>query len=1083
MKKSLRRFIGLALAPLAVGSAVFLVSQVNSEKSQEPIYKARTEVLLTENANSKGSAQWLHKLRANQVTGEVNPADVLKARLEALQGRNNKTASALNLSWEQRGPDNIGGRTRTIFIDPENPNLIFSGSVSGGLYRSTTAGSSWELLNRDASNHAVTYITKTSNGHYYYGTGEGLHYGAFGQGSGGVLGGGVFKSTDGGNTWVQLASTAPDANDRTSEWANISFLIAHPTIADKIFAATNRGLRRSDDGGQTWVNPVLGSSVQPQEFTAGITDMIVDNNGGVWFKGQNHIMFSPDGSDGSFVQISGSSGLPTNPSRSRIAVSPSDPNFVYVAHINAISSNPTGVPVGGLLSVHRSKDRGATWERLVQGSSSFNPMNTQGEYDLALTVDPKDKNRIILGGVQLWDWSETTGWNQIHSSFFSPTNPFYVHVDQHDAVFHPTNPDILYVVNDGGIFRSSNNGFTWTPINNNYTTLQLYSVIGDQNGRFLGGTQDNGTIAITGFGNTSRSGVRTPGINYFVASGVRRVMDGDGGYVAASQIVPGVLFKEMQYGIMGRSQNDGQSFESFYQFNRMDPQYISGTMTGTFAEFVAPFELWESNDDRLSTDSVTFRVLDVQTSLGFASSSDTASRGELRLPQAAAVFIPDSFRVVHGPYTLRSDANGNLSSPDGGSGFFNAQTGQFVARFPRYFGLEVSAFCDIRYNTGSMVYVESASKGVPFDYTLPRVVSSGDSIRVQDIIQGAFFMGLRTRPGLVGNTFGGVWMTRKVFDFTTEQPEWWHILDLGNGNAATCMDVSADGDVLFVGGSDGRLWRVANLKNARSRTTADIDNQNTAVLTTRQVVANYSGRSITSVKIDPNDNDRVIVTLGNYGNNTYVFLSNNATAASPSFVPKQGSGLPAMPVYGSTFNIFDGQQVVIGTEYGVYSTDNINASSVVWNSENNGIPTVPVFMVEQLRNTRGSIDGDLVFQGHIDLATHGYGFLRSSNLVQQNPIGINEELNPKSQILNSSLHVYPNPASSSTKIAINLDSRGSVLINLIDINGREVKRAKFQSLESGKHELLLSLDGLKPGIYIIGTEYSGTKKTTKLIVR
>ena len=133
---------------------------------------------------------------------------------------------------------------------------------------------------------------------------------------------------------------------------------------------------------------------------------------------------------------------------------------------------------------------------MIQGSNSFNPFNDQGNYDLLMAVDPSDPERFLMGGVDLWSWSASEGWQARGSRFDSPNNPFYVHADNHDAVWHPTNPNIVYVVNDGGIFRSANNGFTWTPVNTNYNTLQLYSITASADGRFLGGSQDNGTIAV-----------------------------------------------------------------------------------------------------------------------------------------------------------------------------------------------------------------------------------------------------------------------------------------------------------------------------------------------------------------------------------------------------------------------------------------------------------------------------------------------------------------------------------------------------------------------------------------------------------
>ncbi len=1064
------RYVSLGLVAAATGVLVFVLPAPKSDNSI-PSYQPR-ETLKTD-FSAQDAAEWMARRRVNPATGKLDPAEVLRVRQLVEQHRMAKTTAALGLQWEQRGPDNVGGRTRTLFIDPANPQLMFAGAVSGGLYRSTTGGSSWELVDISASNNAVTYFTKSANGDYYYCTGEGLHYFSVGGGGGGILGGGIYKSTDGGNTFNVLPQTQPTPNNRSAEWANISFVLADPNTPDLIYAATNAGLRRSTDGGQTWSNPVAGSAVSPSEIGAPITDMIVTSTGGVWFKGDSHIIFSSNGAPGSFTQVSSAtSGLPANARRSRIAVHPTDPNYVYVANVGN----------GGRLgTVHRSTDGGQSWSLIGTGTTSFNPFGTQGDYDLLLAVDPKNKDRILLGGVTLWSWSPTTGWSQMASLGPStPTNPFYVHADQHDCIFHPTNPEIIYVVNDGGIFRSSNDGFTWTPVNANYITLQLYSVEGNAAGQFLGGSQDNGTIGITLDGNTSRAGVRTEGIDYPISSSAKVSLDGDGGYVAASAIVPGVLFKSMQHGIIGRSENQGQSFESFYQFNRMDPQYVSGGNTLSFSEFVTPFELWESRNDQNSTDSIKWKLQDIGRSFGFATQNDTATRGTMVRPQPGAIFIPDSFRVRHGALELVSDGNGNLTGD--GTGSFNAATGTFVARFNRYFNLEVSAACDIKYNAGTVVSISSTSKSVPFDYTLSQGLASGDSVYVKDIIQGAFFVGLRTRTGFVGNTLGGVWMTRKPFDFTTEQPEWWHIAALGIGNAVTCMDVSKDGDNLWFGTTDGRIIRISNLNQARSRTTADIDNNNTSLVTTTLIAGTYALEP-TSIAVDPNNPNRVMITLGNYSNSPHVYFSNNAMSASPTFLSKQGD-LPPMPVYGSIINVFDGSHAVIGTEFGVYTTDDINAASVSWTQENNGLGNIPVFMVKQVVENRGSVAGDTVYQGHIDLATHGRGFVRSTNLVQMNPIGVREnELPSSTAAVSSALLIYPNPAKEYVTVDIELVSRGDVSIVVYDMNGRELRRQNTKNVNRGESSIVMNLYNLAAGNYILRAEGPGFSKAGRLLVK
>jgi len=1054
MKKSI---VGGVLLGVSLGSlAWFIVPQ----KTAEPIYTPRT-VAHRSSESAKGSAEWLHRLRANQETGEINTADVLAARAALAQEQRFKQSGVLNLVWEERGPDNYGGRTRALYIDPSNPQFMLTGSVSGGLFRSVNGGSSWQIVDNDAPNNAVTSVIRAANGDLYYGTGEGMHYFASGSGTGGIIGGGVFKSTDNGQTFTSLTATVPQPNSNSTDWAAISFLGADPNNGQRIYAATNRGLRRTDDGGATWVNPITGGSGVGQA-----TDMTVSPSGAVWMKLGAAVWYSATGDDGSFAVVGG--GLPPNGGRSRIAVSPTNEDVVFVCNV-------TGG--GGLGTIYQTKDRGQSWNLVAQGTSNFNPMNNQGDYDLLLTVDPKDEDRIIVGGVELWEWSATGGWVQIHSRFDSPNNPFYVHVDQHECVFHPTNPNILYVTNDGGIFRSSNNGFTWDRVNNNYISLQLYSAFGNDQGQFLGGSQDNGTIGILGTGNTPKAGVRTPGINYQVTANSTSSLDGDGGYVAVSQLNPNMLFKEMQYGILGRSFTGGEIFSAFYDFPRMDPTYISGGITAAFSEFVTPFELWESYDDPFSIDSVYFKAEKAVEALGFAAPSDTASRGVIALPQPVASFIVPSFKVTHGPLVLTSDASGNLTGD--GSGSFNPSTGEFVARFNQYFALEVIATCDVRYDAGDVIGVRSLINENGFNYTVAQTLVSGDSVRIQDPQQSIFAIGLRSRT-LSGQSqlYGGLWITRRAHDISTDRPEWFQIYTPTAGNSITAIAIAEDGNTIFCGVSNGQLIRISNLSNSRDYASCDV--QSATRTTTQATAGQWSNRTITDIAIDPNNPNRVLVTLGNYGNTTNVFFSSNALSATPTFTSRQGN-LPSMPCYSGMLHIFDGAVALVGTDYGVFSTDNINSTSPVWTKEDNGLADVPVFSIHQANNKRLSWNGDTLYSGTITLGTHGRGFVQTTSLRQPNAFSTPEV--PLVQKAEEGLKLFPNPAKDHCSVELALASRTNVFLSVIDLNGRVVRQVELKGLSAGAHRLPIDVAGLSAGVYVVKAEAGSLKKTGRLVVR
>ena len=156
------------------------------------------------------------------------------------------------------------------------------------------------------------------------------------------------------------------------------------------------------------------------------------------------------------------------------------------------------------------------------------------------------------------------------------------------------------------------------------------------------------------------------------------------------------------------------------------------------------------------------------------------------------------------------------------------------------------------------------------------------------------------------------------------------------------MGISADGDNLFVGLKDGKFYRISGLNSVVDDATGTITDSLFAVTTT-QITLPMSGQCVTSVCVDPRDNNKVVVTCGNYGNDDYVFYSTNAMSDEPTFVSKQAN-LPKMPVYSSLIERETGD-VIIGTERGIYRTDNINNPD--WVADGFMMGEVPVMELKQ----------------------------------------------------------------------------------------------------------------------------------------
>lgn len=1070
--------ITLGLGALAVvGTGVWAISG-NGNASH---YQPREADLV--NASSHGAFEYIKSMRANLLTGEVSPADEIAAREMALQQmRMGKTG--LGLEWEEAGPDNFGGRTRAFLIDKDNPNLLFAGSVAGGLFRSTNGGASWLVVNDNQENLAVVSICQATNGDIYYGTGEGMYAGAGGTGSSGTLGGGVFKSTDRGLTFTRLQSTVPIPNNAGAQWASVGQMIAHKTNPNIIWAATNSGLLRTTDGGSTWA--VQAGNLLPNSNP--VTDMTQGPDGSMWVAfSLGRVIYSPDGED-NWTEISkigaGPTDIARSPGRQAIAVSPQDANFVYV--VQSISVSGSGEVMHG---VWRSTDKGTTWARIATKAPGFDPFvalhgitpsRGQAFYDMDIIVPANNKDRVLVAGVDMWDWELNKGWRKLTQWNAFRLSPFYVHADHHRFRWDATKPNTVYLTTDGGVSRSNDGGISWGELNRNYATIQFYAFDVNESRHIMGGTQDNGTFLINGQGNTPNAAFD--------------IFGGDGGWTAMSRLDPKVWYLETQYGNVRRTENGGESYGN--PFSNRVAQANPAPGSPGFAAFVAPFVMHESVNDTKSVDSVTFIASSGIASIGFGNGIDRTFAGLMNKPQASANFIVDSFKVVSGALVLNSDAQGNLTGS--GTGTFNPATGEFQVTFNSIPFAEIIATCDVFYNQGAELSVRSRINQLPFKYALPSALSSNDTLKIQDPVQSVFFFGPTARSGGV-NGFGGVFMTRDAHNFS-RTPIWWRLASLNVGETPRTMSVSRDGDVLWVAASSNTgagVYRISGINNARSAQTGDIDENHPSLEIQASRVASYNGRTVTSIAIDPNDNNKVVITLGNYGNTNHVFYSTNAMAPQPNFINKTGTGMPAMPIYGGVINQHNSNEVILATEFGIYTTSNINAPNVTWTRDNNGMPNVPSFFIKQFVNDRPSsirerldANGNTVFDtiwaesGDIYVGTHGRGMFKTGSTMTRNTISTNDVL-PTAQANSGKdlqLNMYPNPAIDFTNVDFDVNNKSDVTVSVRDLNGRLVKMLKMPNMAKGSHKIKIETDDLKTGFYFITVSGGGNNQTGKLFV-
>ncbi|MCB9260790.1 MAG: T9SS type A sorting domain-containing protein [Flavobacteriales bacterium] len=855
----------------------------------------------------EGAAEYLNSLRANQITGIVDPEIVNGVKQQVIAFESKFGKAKFPFSWRFAGPDNVGGRTRALLVDRNNSSILFAGGVNGGIFKSTNKGASWYAVDDQMIDMAISSICQTPNGTIYVGTGEAFTTGFSGEESGspGFSGGGIYKSTDGGTTFAKIAST--------SGYSYVNKVFSHPT-KNIVFAATSNGLRASDESDDTKWNVVLSGVV---------TDIVLDKNGNALAVSGPKVYRSTDPTtNGSYTAVT---GLPLSGiSRMVVAHAPSDPNYAYVVVTGIISINgPRGViNVGsGLKGVYQSKDNGQNFEQIIgQGSTFFDPWThlslgfSQGSYDLCLAVHPFDREHIYMGGVDFAEWTPNKGPYVVGNTNDHKANPFGIHADKHLIVFDTVSkPAIMYITSDGGISRTTTSTFDrYTTLYNGYSATQYYGIAAGRNGLIIGGSQDNNTVVINGRGNTPQSAIE--------------VLGGDGFQCEVSMINPDVVFGESQNTGMARSFNAGGNMSPIWD-ERIKEECVDVRSDGTVVQasniFNSPMALWE----RLS-DSASKLYIGMNDAVWMALNASTAP-SPIWYKVAALSFPPANFEIV----------------PDGGSLFLSGRTSNTLYR------------------------IDGFNREVEWDTAIIGATDISDSLELVSI-------------------------------FGTGLP---------------------------------------------------------------------SGRSVTDIEVDQSNPNRVIVTLGNYGNTAFVYVTENAMDASPVWRNITG-GLPGFPVYDAEISVDNNNVIILGTEYGIYYTQNGNATNPTWTFNKDSMPRVAVFQIRQVEEKvfkNGSRTGAMLYAG-----THGRGIWKSSSALTK--------VNSISREATLSLLAYPNPATDAVTVKMALRSNDALTIEVMSMTG-QIMMSKKMNATGTQAVIDLDVSSLRSGNYIISVKGSNHTAATKFI--
>lgn len=974
-----RKFLPFSLTLITIVLGVLVLSFTISDKDAR--YEPRNAGEASLVYGIKPAEAYLTQIRNNQVTGVISPEDIAKVQKQLEKFSSDKSYAAIN--WSQVGPDNFGGRTRAIIFDntDSEAKTVFAAGVTGGIWKSDNVGTTWNKVNVSGGNLYVTSMKQAANGKIYVGTGESFvaetMSGISEFGISGFMGTGMFVSSDGDN-FTLLEATKPAYNDNESSWAYINE-IGIDMSSGAILAATNSGLMYSNDEGSSWS---VAMDTAGNELSMNAMDVQVSLDGAIIACVEGACYISPNGDFNAFMNRStgDSISLPDeNAGRIEFAFSESDPSIVYAS----IADDS-----GDLLGIYLSEDKGVNWRVILPESPAVNIFDGQGIYDNAITVFPNNPYSIIVGGVNAWEGVKVqeTGlysWNSISSSIFNPFSPYYLHVDHHVYVFQPGSNNTFLIGTDGGVAFgvAETDEYVFQQSNRNYYTTQFYSIgISGDKKYVTGGAQDNGTILITGTGNTERQGEEI-----FAGDGVGTVIS----VINKDVLVVSEPANENDY--IFRSEDGGVNYSN---------QFI-GPITSFLGtnSFYTPLVLWESFNNPNSRDSVMYHAKETITG-------------------------------------------------------------------------------------GTTFQVQSNNSGQPFNYTLPAgmTLNAGDSMAIQDIVSSKFFVA----------GFNKVYMTLELHDFT-KTPEWFEISNttVGYSGSTQCLGYSHDANHLWAGTKDGKLYRISNLALAYNYDRADV-NSPECIVSTQEIELPITGQVITSVSVDPNNPQHVMVTLGNYGNDQYVLYSQNALDEFPVFESRQGN-LPAMPVYASLFEMTNTNMVIIGTEYGIFLTEDITVANPVWVQEVETMGAVPVFQLKQQTESKTSdtvilVNGNEVIEviypgtnnyGVVYAATFGRGLLLSTKY--QKPVGIDED-NEITKTIVQNIKVYPNPVSEMATFEFEAENNSIAEIGIYDIAGR-LAYSQSNTVKSGSNKLHLDLSELQTGSYVVQMVIGKNLYSSKIIVK
>lgn len=630
------KFLTLILIlSVALLASIFLIFDLNQEKP-------------TKTSGALEAMQFWTERRA--YPNDDIPSDVYYREFNLAKVSLRKLNS--NYQWQQIGPHNIGGRTLDVEFNPQNPNTIFAGSASGGIWRSYTAGlgvNAWERIETGFPVLGVSSISISpiDSNIILIGTGEVYNYrqalgGEVIRTTRGSYGIGILRTTNYGLTWTKVLDWSYNQERGVND---VEFDPNNPSIA---WAATTEGIFRSSNNGQSWENVnsiIMAFDIAIHPDSSNIVFATFGN-----FSTAGHGIYKTTNHGASWTKLT--NGLPsTFGGKAMLSIHQSNPNIIYASIGNGSSS-------GAGTWLCKSTNGGNNWT--IVNTTDYSTY--QGWFSHWVGVHPLNPDFVLAGGIDIWkstnggitltkktDWA---AWYFGQTPIGGPEGPaHYVHADQHSITFHPLNPNIIYFGTDGGVFRTTNSGETFEGCNGGYQTTQFYNGFSSSNSNVnlaIGGMQDNATAI------------------YLGSLAWYRAIGGDGCQTGINQTNPNVMYGTTQYLNIYRTTNQGVNWS-----------FIGPTGKDN-AAFVAPFVVCPSNPNLIYAGSRKIHKTTNAGSTWTAGNNNVALDGNEILSIGVSSTSTDTLYVATAPISSRAKV---FRSTNGGQTFSNI-TGNLPDRYP-----------------------------------------------------------------------------------------------------------------------------------------------------------------------------------------------------------------------------------------------------------------------------------------------------------------------------------------------------------------------------------------------------------------